>query len=199
MQPGDISTLASLLAEDIAEFDCARLCRGEDGLAYCCKIQNFVPVLFREEQSFWNEQGGLWQEYMSENTKELQSRDQIFCTCNFSSCLRDLRSLSCRTYPLEPYFDRSGRFAGLTFLSTANEVDRETGRLRCPLSRQFHHIRQAFINNTTLFFDQLLKLKPDEKEAYLESSRRHRKRHRECGIQIVVLKAEARILDQIQL
>ncbi|MBE7438436.1 MAG: hypothetical protein HS115_08295 [Spirochaetales bacterium] len=200
MHPTDISRLVELLDEDITAFDCAQLCRGADGMAYCCKTQNFVPVLYREEQTYWNERGAHWQEYpVTVKEEAALSVGQVFCSCALSTCQRDLRSLSCRTYPLEPYFGYSGEFLGLTFLATASEVDRETGRLRCPLSRQYRSIRQQFINKTTLFFDQLLALRPEEKEAYLQSSRRHRKRHRECGIQIIVLRPDDAVLEKINL
>ncbi len=190
----EIEYYYSLLTEEITDYDCGELCKhNNNGIPYCCSIENAVPLLYKAEFEYLKTKGDLWKEWIpktkeDKKLKEEESKDQIFCECKgYQYCIRDQRSISCRTFPLEPYLDRRGVFVGLTFIKTFTEKDPKTGKLKCPLTIKYKDIRQEFIDSHYIFWEKILLRREEEYETYLETSKKLRQEFKKTGKKFVVL------------
>ncbi|EKR93282.1 hypothetical protein LEP1GSC163_1068 [Leptospira santarosai str. CBC379] len=131
----EISYYYSLLHEELTEFDCGELCKPDnDGIPFCCISDNAVPTLYRSEFSMLKKRTDLWKVWNPETEadkkmlSEYDSKETLFCECKgIQFCERENRSISCRTFPLEPYLDTRGVLVGLVFMKEF------TGK--CPLER----------------------------------------------------------------
>lgn len=174
----------SLLGENVTRYDCGKLCAPyNEGVPHCCVADNAVPLLFKAELEYAQQKGSdLWFAWKpkTEEDRELKStarKDQMFCECKGARfCERDFRSISCRTFPLEPYVDRRGAFVALTFLYDFTLNHEQSGEPRCPLVERAQDIRQKFIDASFQFWEKLMLRIPDEYEIYVESSRDLRKK-----------------------
>jgi len=183
----EIEYLFSFLNEELAPFNCGELCAPHNnGIPYCCTAEHAVPLLYRAEFSYLDKRGDLWFRWKpktkdDKKIAETADRDQVFCECTgVEHCVRNLRSISCRTFPLEPYVDRRGAFVGLTFLEDFTQKDPDTGKIKCPMTRRAKEIRQEFVDSHYQFWEKLMLRRPDEYEIYLDSSktlRRNRDKH----------------------
>lgn len=191
----EIEYYYTLLSENVTAFDCGELCAPDhNGVPYCCIADHAVPLLYKSEFELLSGKGDLWFKWIAKTKeeKELKStarRDQVFCECRGAEhCVRDQRSISCRTFPLEPYMDRRGVMVGLTFLEDFTRKDEETEKVKCPLTLKKHHkeIRQEFIDSSFAFWEKLLLRHEDEYELYIESSRLMRRSHEKNGYEIHV-------------
>lgn len=184
----------SLLNEELADFDCGSLCAPDNGgEPYCCKAEHAVPLLYRAEFEYLQTLGDLWREWkpVTREDREIAStasRDQLFCECKgIAHCVRDQRSISCRTFPLEPYIDRRGAFVGLTFVRDFVEKDPDTGKVKCPMTRRSREIRQAFIDGHFIFWEKIMLRRAEEYETYVETSKTLRRSRNRTGKQFHVL------------
>ena len=167
----------NLLTENVTEYDCGSLCAPDyGGVPYCCTAGHAVPLLYRGEFAALEKMGNLWHPWKptSAEDRELKKtagRGQVFCECTgVQNCVREQRSISCRSFPLEPYLDRRGVFVGLTYLQDFTEADPDTGKIKCPLTLRPGEIRQEFIDQSFSFWEKLMLRLPDELETYRESS-----------------------------
>jgi len=159
------------LTEEITNFDCGSLCKPEnDGIPFCCVTDNAVPLLYSSEFKFLSKSTDMWSRWkpVTKDDRKLQkdteSKESIFCQCKgIAKCERDFRSISCRTFPLEPYIDRRGIFVGLVFMKEF--------RHGCPLSKKPREIRQEFVDQHFSFWEKLLLRKENERETYTDSSK----------------------------
>lgn len=184
----EIKYYYSLLSDEITTYDCGSLCKGDNnGEPYCCTTRHAVPLLYKGEFEYLQSVGNLWSIWVpkSKDEKELleeASRDQLFCECKgVAHCVRDERSISCRTFPLEPYVDRRGVFVGLTFLRDFTEKDAETGKVKCPLTRRKNDIQQGFIDSHFLFWEKIMLRRAEEYEIYQDTSKRLRRERKRTG------------------
>lgn len=184
----------SLLQEELTDFDCGTLCAPDNnGTPYCCKSEHAVPLLYKAEFELLTSMGDLWHVWKPVTSEDREiastaSRDQIFCECKgIEHCIRDQRSISCRTFPLEPYLDRRGVFVGLTFVRDFTEKDPDTGKVKCPMTRRKKEIRQAFVDMHFMFWEKILLLRLDEYETYIDTSKRLRRERNRTGRQFHVL------------
>ncbi len=184
----------SLLNEEVCEFDCGELCaKDNNGEPYCCTVENAIPLLFKSEYEYFNEKGDLWYIWkaQSEDEKEIEEsarKDQVFCDCGgASNCKRDLRSITCRTFPLEPYIDRRGVFVGLTFLYDFTIKDDETGKIKCPLTKKPAHIRQEFVDASFIFWEKIMLRVREEYDTYVDSSHDLRRKRDKKGFKLKIL------------
>ena len=166
---------------------------GNGGVSYCCTVNHAVPLLYREELQFLQNKGNNWQEWVPRTREEKAlvkstHKDQVFCSCNSSAkCERELRSISCRTFPLEPYLNRHGKLIGLTFIQDFMEKNPTTGRPRCPLTQIKQDIRQEYIDEAFTFWEKLMERRNEEYRTYLFTSRSHRKEYLNTGTRFHVL------------
>lgn len=190
----EVAYYYSLLNEELTDFDCGQLCAPyNDGTPYCCSSENAVPLLYKNEFKYLQKLGDLWHEWKPETKedkelKETAGDDQIFCECKgIAHCVRDQRSITCRTFPLEPYIDRRGVFTGLTFLREFTDTDPDTGRIKCPMTRRKKDIRQEFIDSHFIFWEKMLLRKEDEYETYVDTSKALRRERTRTGRKFEVL------------
>ena len=167
----EIAYYYTLLNEEITNFKCGTLCAPKNGgEPFCCKVENAVPFLYKEEFSYLKKQSDLWSVWEPKTKHEIklkknsETEDTIFCKCKgVSFCERDNRSISCRTFPLEPYIDKRDVFVGLVFMKEFTEG--------CPLTNRPKEIRQEFIDSHFIFWEKLILRKTDEFETYKKSSK----------------------------
>lgn len=188
----EISYYLELLGEEVTNYDCGTLCSDDTG-PYCCTVDHAIPLLFKSEYSLFSRKGNLWFPWkaQTDDEKEIEEtarRDQIFCDCGgVTRCKRDQRSISCRTFPLEPYIDRRGVFVGLTFLYDFTQKDEETGKVKCPLTRKKKEIRQEFVDANFTFWEKIMLRVPDEYDVYVDSSKDLRKKRDKENFKIEIL------------
>lgn len=105
---------------------------------------------------------------------EYDSKETLFCECKgIQFCERDNRSISCRTFPLEPYLDTRGVLVGLVFMKEF------TGK--CPLTLRAKDIRQEFIDSHFIFWEKLLFRLDSEYETFWNSSKSYRRSRAQTG------------------
>ncbi|MBL8020178.1 MAG: hypothetical protein JNM27_10980 [Leptospirales bacterium] len=184
----------SLLTEELTDFDCGDLCKGDNGgEPYCCKAEHAVPLLYKAEFEHLKAMGDLWHEWKpvtgeDKKIKETASRDQLFCECKgIAHCVRDQRSISCRTFPLEPYLDRRNVIIGLTFVRDFTQRDPDTGKVKCPMTRRKNDVRQEFVDAHFVFWEKIMLRREEEFETYVETSRSLRRERNRTGRQFQVL------------
>lgn len=182
----EIAYYYTLLDEPLTTYDCGILCKHNyGGVPYCCTTEHAVPLLYKSEFEYVKSLGDLWHEWKpitaeDKEIKKSESKDQIFCECKgVEFCVRSERSISCRTFPLEPYIDRRGVFVGLTFIRDFTQKDPDTNKTKCPLTNRPSHIRQEGVDSHFIFWEKLMLRLRDEYELYTDTSkalRRDRKR-----------------------
>lgn len=183
----EIAYYYTLLNEEITNFNCGTLCAPDnDGEPFCCKVENAVPFLYKEEFQYLQKRSELWSVWEPKTKheiklkKETETEDTIFCKCKgVSYCERENRSISCRTFPLEPYLDKRDVFIALVFMQEFSHG--------CPLTQRPEDIRQDFVDNHFIFWEKLMLRKPDEFETYKKSSRRYRNKRERTGIPFPLL------------
>lgn len=105
---------------------------------------------------------------------EYDSKETLFCECKgIQFCERENRSISCRTFPLEPYLDTRGVLVGLVFMKEF------TGK--CPLTLRAKDIRQEFIDSHFIFWEKLLFRLDSEYETFWNSSKSYRRSRAQTG------------------
>ena len=174
LEEDEVSYFYSLLTEEITDFDCGTLCKGDnEGIPFCCSVENAVPFLYSAEFSYLKKRTDLWKVWkpVTDQQKELkknnEDRSTIFCECKgVAYCERENRSISCRTFPMEPYIDRRGVIVGLVFMKEF------TGG--CPLTGKPEKIRQEYIDSSFLFWEKMLLRRPLEYDTYKKSSKAYR-------------------------
>lgn len=177
LEEEEIAYYYSLLTEELTNYDCGTLCKDKNGgVPFCCSVENAVPILYKAEFSYLKKRTELWKVWEPKTKHEInlkknqEDKHTIFCECKgVAFCERENRSISCRTFPLEPYIDKRGVFVGLVFMREFMHG--------CPLTKRTKDIRQEFIDVSFLFWEKLMLRKPNEYETYRRSSiayRRHR-------------------------
>jgi hypothetical protein len=182
LSPEQIQEYYSLLNEEITTYDCGTLCAPlNNGVPFCCSVKFAVPLLYKTEFSYLRSKGEMWSEWNPKTKKEKRllkdlSAAEVYCECKgAANCTRDQRSISCRTYPLEPYINENGEVTGLVFVEDFTVKSDDGNPIHCPLKDRPEDIRQEYIKNALLFWKELLRI-PAEYNTYVESSRTLRRR-----------------------
>ncbi len=183
----EISYYYTLLNEEITDFDCGTLCREDnDGNPFCCVTENAIPFLYRKEFSLLKSRSDLWKIWEPKNRQEKnlksaqEGEDTLFCECKGAAfCERENRSISCRTFPIEPYIDKRGALVALVFMKEFLSG--------CPLTKRKDDVRQDYIDSHFIFWEKLLLRRKEEFETYNKSSRAYRKWSKNTGLPIPLL------------
>ena len=184
----DIQNFYKLLSLNLTAYNCGNLCAPENGgEPYCCIVENAVPLLYREEFKYLQNRSTIWSRWKpkTKHNKKLKSEGEsktaIFCECKgVQFCERENRSISCRTFPLEPYIDEKGRFSGLIFMKEF--------RGKCPLMKRLADFQQKTIDNHYKFWCLIFEKRPDEFELYKSTSKGWRISSGKTGKELPVLK-----------
>jgi hypothetical protein len=171
----DYDTLLKMVEDPLTKDDCAAMCApANDGIPFCCDVANAVPLLFKTERRLIAGRSDLWSTWKPRNKAEEKLLDDIpddtvFCECKgVQHCERENRSLSCRTFPLEPYVDKRGVLVGLVF--NAEFLG------KCPLTTKHKMIPQETVDKHYEFWDYFTDIKEEEFDCYYENSQRLRRR-----------------------
>lgn len=167
----ELNRFYELLDESLTPYDCGKLCAPSNGgEPLCCQVENAVPMLYREEFEYLQKRTELWDRWKPKTTidkkmkREDETRILIFCECKgVQHCERENRSVGCRTFPLEPYFDEKGEFVGLIFMKEF--------RNKCPLISRLKDIKQPVIDKHYEFWTLIMEIKKDEFDLYKSTSR----------------------------
>jgi hypothetical protein len=109
----DIPELLDLLQAPVTDFDCGTLCAPDNGgVPLCCHAESIVPVLYKVEMAVLKRRTDLWRKYMPRTQHQedlgadMRGCDMLAVCKGAEHCERDNRSITCRTFPFEPYLDR---------------------------------------------------------------------------------------------
>jgi len=176
LKPDDFAALYKDLESPPARFDCGKKCSPfNGGVPFCCDTGWLVPIAYREEWTFLQGRNTrLWHEFRPRTPSELKMVDEvdgkesIFIECRGAAhCERHNRSVSCRTFPYEPYFDAEGNLLGLMY----NRVIED----KCYLVDRHRVVTRDFIRSFLRFFERLIEKLPGEKDLYMDQSRNYRR------------------------
>jgi hypothetical protein len=182
LTPAKIHELYDLLSVPMIDFDCGALCAPtNDGVPACCDIEHAVPMLYRDEYRWLRKKSTFWKRYPRrgaedrEYAESMEDEFRVLAVCpGAKRCDRAQRSLVCRTFPFEPFVDGRGRMLGLTY-------NTEAGR-SCPLtSRGESSYNPRYLKNCRMFWETVLEIFPDERNMYIEESRRRKRLWRRRG------------------
>lgn len=176
-----------LLDEALTPYDCGKLCSPKNGgEPFCCSVENAVPMLYREEFKYLSRRSDLWDRWKPDNARDKkQKKDDeteilIFCECKgVQHCERENRSVGCRTFPLEPYFDAEGNFVALIFMKEF--------RNKCPLMSRLKDIKQSVVDKHYEFWRFIMDKKSDELDLYRSASRGWRISATKRGVKLPIL------------
>jgi hypothetical protein len=178
----DLRRFTRLMSARMTDFDCASLCAPNPGeIPPCCDNRETVPVLYRDEYRRYRRRTDFWKKHVPTDRAGRKLAEQmasynVLAECpGPRACRRSLRALVCRMFPFEPHLDEEGRVVGLVYQEERSD--------RCPLvgkPRSLYNDR--YIRNSIIFWSELLDRLPDEKEMYLEESRKLRRRCRRRGV-----------------
>lgn len=176
-----------LLDEPLTPYDCGKLCAPQNGgTPFCCIVENAVPMLYREEFKCLSKRTKLWRRWSPSHPQDKQQKAEeeteilIFCECKgIAHCERQNRSVACRTFPLEPYFNKEGEFVGLVFMREFQG--------KCPLTARLKDIKQSVIDNHYEFWRLIMEKKSDEYNLYKNSSRGWRISTTKRGVELPIL------------
>jgi hypothetical protein len=169
--PINWESLYSRLEAPICSINCGLLCAPYNGgVPRCCINNHHEPVLFTSELAWLATKTDLWRLKplcTEADRKEAELiEDYIkyaFCK-GIDSCERPYRSLTCRFFPLEPYFEPGKKFAGLTFIYRA--------RHECPLiDHPTVLINQTYVDQAIDVWNEIFARFPREVECYIGVSR----------------------------
>ncbi|MFP4520875.1 MAG: hypothetical protein ACLFQK_01890 [Fibrobacterota bacterium] len=166
-----ISELYRLLSVPMIDFDCGSLCAPQNGgVPECCDMDITVPVLYLDEYRWQQNKGSYWKPMPVETDEDFELADGIDEECCVlavcpgpASCLRKRRAFVCRTFPFDPYLDKSGAVKGLVFQYKMSD--------RCPLvGRPRKIFNDLYIRNSIMFWEKIFECLPEEKELYRKES-----------------------------
>lgn len=174
LKPDDFTVLYREFQSAPATFDCGKKCAPfNDGEPFCCDTGWVVPIAFKEEWKYLEKKTNLWHEFRPRNSDEFDLIDEIdedesvFIECKgVKYCERENRSISCRTFPFEPYLDTRGNLLGLVY----NRVIED----KCYLVDRPQIVTKEFVRQYMRFIEKFFKMLPSEKELYMEQSRIYR-------------------------
>ncbi|MBI4842901.1 MAG: TIGR04282 family arsenosugar biosynthesis glycosyltransferase [Nitrospirae bacterium] len=176
----DIERFQNLLAVEMIDFDCGKLCAPiNNGVPACCDNESVVPILFQEEYKRHWHNGRFWKR--APKTKEIKKYIKehedyyVFSQCpGTGRCERPKRSFNCMTFPFEPHLDRDGNVAGISYMNSRE--------IECPLMGKPKKIyNPEYISNSIKFWNELFAHYPEEKDMYMGESLKRERRAKRAG------------------
>ena len=161
-----------LLSVRMTDFDCGRRCAPHNhDIPYCCDHRKVVPVLFRDEYNWLRTKARFWGKMPIKTASEKKLvKDtcayNVFAQCpGVGECRRTLRALVCRLFPFEPFLDEWGSVLGLVYQDGENQ--------RCPLVGKPQRIYNPhYIRNSIRVWQELIDIFPEERDMYIDESRK---------------------------
>jgi hypothetical protein len=155
----------------ICSTNCGNLCAPKNnGVPYCCIYKYQEPVLFTEELAWLETRTSIWRQMPITSQNDRRRAEAIedyikYAHCKgIVHCKRQYRSLACRFFPLEPYFEPGKKFVGLVYMYRAQS--------KCPIiAHPSIKISQTYINQAIKVWKELFVAFPRELECYIHNSR----------------------------
>ena len=176
----DWETLYREFTAPATDGDCADLCRtGSRARAACCGTERLSLIVFADELAWARARTRCWRGRRPRTPAEARevatwAEYAVLARCvRPRHCDRPYRSLTCRFFPLEPYFDPHEGFTALTYIYAAARI--------CPLIRGQMDLRQDFVNQSFAVWTQILTASPEEQSTYRRASRQLRSRFARQG------------------
>jgi rSAM/selenodomain-associated transferase 1 len=178
-----------LLSVNMIDFDCGKLCSPDnDGVPACCENESCVPILFQEEYKLHRQKSNFWKR--APRTKEIKEYIKecedyyVFSHCpGPEKCVRSKRSFNCMTFPFEPHISKDGMVLGLSYV---NNKDVECRLIDMPKGTY----NPEYISNSIKFWEWLFQYYPEEKEMYMDESRKRERRSKRSGKKFKIFKDE---------
>ncbi len=180
-----------LLSMPMIDFDCGKLCAPDnDGIPCCCENEFVVPILFQEEFKWHWHNGRFWNR--APKTKEVKKYIEecedyyVFSACpGPEKCIRKKRSFNCMTFPFEPHVGKDGSIQGLSYVNGKH--------LECSLlDRPKKIYNPEYIANSIKFWEELFESYPEERDMYMEESRKRERRSKRSGKKYKLFKDETK-------
>jgi len=167
----DFRALYDAFDAPIIPLDCGEMCapHNPNGVPFCCDITHSVPVAFRLEWQYLQNNTDLWHRWQgresgmdADQTRELIASTpdhMVLVGCQGAAhCQRDYRAISCRQYPFFPYITRDMRFIGLAYdwLNADN----------CWVIQHLEQVTEAYSRQFVAVYDFLLEEMRGEMKAY---------------------------------
>ena len=163
----------------ITPVDCGKMCapNNPNGVPFCCDITHSVPVAFRLEWKFLQENTDLWHQWQGTESHmdEKQTRDliggtpehMVLLACKGAPhCQRNYRAISCRQYPFFPYLTEDMRFIGLGI--DWENVD------KCWVLQNLDQVTDEYRKQFVAMYDYLLEHVRGEMKSYYFLSEEYR-------------------------
>lgn len=185
----DIERFQDLLSVKMIDFDCGKLCApGNGGIPRCCENDSVVPILFQEEYKLHRRGGKFWK--LAEKTEEVRQYIKecedyyVFASCpGPQKCIRTQRSFNCMTFPFEPHINKYGEVVGLSYLNSRE--------IKCSLiDKPKKTYNSKYISNSIKFWNELFKHYPEEREVYMDESRKRERKAKKAGKRFKLFKDE---------
>lgn len=126
--PIDFRALYDGFDAPTTDIDCGMMCAplNKTGKPFCCDICRAVPVAYRHEWDYLEENSTIWHKWRGDECPQepcdrmellRQTPDHLFLlACKGPEhCQRDFRATSCRQFPFFPYITSDFRFIGLAY------------------------------------------------------------------------------------
>jgi hypothetical protein len=176
------------LSAPICSVNCGVLCApNNNGIPHCCTHTNQEPLLFTNELAWLATKTDLWQAKPLRTKADRRAAAAIddyikYAHCKgIYHCKRGYRSLSCRFFPLEPYFETANKFAGLTYIYRAQN--------ECPLiNHPTIKINPHYVDQAIDVWTEIFIAFPQEIDLYVNVSRGLRRSMNRSGKKIAVFR-----------
>jgi len=171
-----------LLNIPATNFDCGLYCSNNNN-PICCDQSKVIPVLYKNEFKYL-EKSKMWKKFIPKTKRDYYlynscGEDEIMANCQGSlNCIREYRSLICRTFPFYPYIDKNKNFLGLTY---NYEFDN-----KCILISKPYLINKTFIQKSIKLWTIVFSKDINEFYAYQEVSRKIEKNRKKYNKMIEV-------------
>lgn len=166
ISPGTFSHLYAIFDAPITHLDCGLKCApyNEKRVPFCCDIRHAVPTAYLSEWAFLKDNTDLWHLWQEQEDGrgelEKQTPDgQVLIACKgHEHCVREYRSLTCRSFPFFPYISRLGEFLGLSVYWEYSD--------RCWVISNLEQVSPEYLKQFVAAYEQLFALKPEEFENF---------------------------------
>ena len=163
----DIEILYKGFYSPITALDCGSKCApyNEKGVPFCCDTGHAVPTAYKDEWDYLQSNTDLWHLWEVADEKEsarIRSKTppgQVLIECKgYLLCQRQFRSLTCRSFPFFPYFDKMGSFLGLSYYWEYED--------RCWVISHLDQISTIFIQEFIRTYHSLFESQPEERNSF---------------------------------
>ncbi len=165
----DIQEMYSRFNTPVTTLDCGEKCApyNPNGIPFCCDICQAVPVAYRQEWAYLEQNTTIWHLWRGDECKQQPTSNDIddvpdhllLLACKGPrQCQREFRSSGCRQFPFFPYITADERFIGLAY-----EWEFENS---CWVISHLDLVTDTYRREFMAHFDRLFSLWETEFESY---------------------------------